>query len=232
MNETRQYLSSRRVRVTDCDENGNIRVDAIARYLQDIGYDDTDDIGVGDGGSWVARSIEIESTNPNRLPKRNDLVNLKTFCSGIGRAFAQRTVEISRDNGIELIAKTIWVCVNENGKPIPVPSWLNDAYPNAEKIKANNILSTAYSDQKSFKFKTRASDIDVNDHINNSIVFNIANEVAYETGSVFPSSLRVEYYLPFDKEIEADIHYELLVNGFNAWIVDANQLIASINWKL
>src|SRR5690606_26713487 len=108
-----------------CNDKGTIRVDALARYLQDIGYDDTDDIGVGDGGLWVARSIQMKLPEKEALPTRNEYVNLETYCGGVGKAFAQRVVNIETKANPEVQVETLttWVCIDENGKPTPIPQW-------------------------------------------------------------------------------------------------------------
>ena len=55
----RTFVGSRRVRLGDCSPGGRIRLDAIARYLQDLSDDDTRDAGLAQM-TWGVRRTVIE----------------------------------------------------------------------------------------------------------------------------------------------------------------------------
>jgi acyl-ACP thioesterase len=232
----RTFQSSRRVRVGDCDSTGTIRVDALARYLQDIGYDDTDDIGVGDGGMWVARSIEMNFDTPGNVPHRNDIVELETYCGGVGRAFAQRNVLITTQAGARISTSTIWVSVSEEGKPTAVPQWLLDAYPDAEQMSSKRKLPlidprNVEDDVEQIPWMLRASDFDINDHVNNAVAFDALCEVASTTAARQPRTIVVEYHQPIANSDNVTLYYRLTATGFESWLATSNSVSAAMVWS-
>ena len=49
----RVFREQRRAALGDCAPSGRMRLDAIARWLQDVAYDDVDDAGVAEQAVWV-----------------------------------------------------------------------------------------------------------------------------------------------------------------------------------
>lgn len=233
MTDHRVFTTSRRVRVGDCDGQGNVRIDALARYLQDIGYDDTEDIGVGDGGYWVARSISMSFESTPLVPQRNEFVHLSTYCSGIGRAFAQRNVEITTQAGAHINTSTIWVSLSEEGKPTEVPQWLMSAYPHTKKVSSARTLGLTDSsdpDVISVDWVLRASDYDINDHVNNAVAFDALYEVAHTVSAQPPAKVLVEYHQPIQSQDRAQLLYKTNDNGFDAWLASSNRIAAAMQW--
>ncbi len=234
MTTQRTFRSSRRVRVGDCDARGIVRVDALARYLQDIGYDDTDDIGVGDGGLWVARSITMTFPSAQCWPVRNEIIQLETYCGGVGRAFAQRNVEIETSAGEKIHTTTLWVSVNEAGKPIGVPQWLLDAYPDAKKVTSSRTLSVALPTDgvlAEHPWHLRASDFDINDHANNTVAFDALYEVAHVITAPLPLQVVIEYHQPIETADLTKLIYYVNDYGFQAWLVSNGIVAAAMQWK-
>lgn len=231
LNKDRKFTSSRRVRVSDCDEQGIARIDAIARYLQDIGFDDTNDIGVGDGGLWVARKVEIVFPQTANWPQRNDLVRLETFCGGVGSVCAQRMVNIFSAQE-EIKASTIWVHIDENGRPKKVPSWLGKAYPEAKKIKPPRLSKGSLDpkDRDKIEFFIRQSDFDVNGHVNNAVSFIALYEVGQKFEAKRPMKVEVEYKAPISSTDNIELFAELNDHGFEAQLISDNNIAWSMKW--
>ncbi len=92
----RTYSAQRLVRLGDVDAGGRLRLDAVARYLQDIATDDAVDAGLRSAMSWVVRRtvIRVERTARFREP-----LTLTTFASGYGRSWAERRTAIRGEQG-------------------------------------------------------------------------------------------------------------------------------------
>src|SRR5262249_60519235 len=61
----RTYSSRRRLRLSDLDERSRLRLDAIARFLQDVAIDDVQESGWGmPEHVWVVRRIRIDILRP------------------------------------------------------------------------------------------------------------------------------------------------------------------------
>ena len=88
----RSYTARRRVRLGDATPNGRLRLDAVARYLQDVANDDGRDADWSDPHWWVVRRTVIDvRTFPVYLQE----VDLTTWCGGVGSHWAERRTRIT-----------------------------------------------------------------------------------------------------------------------------------------
>ena len=96
----RTFSGQRRVRLGDCSPGGRLRLDATARYLQDLSDDDTRDAGLAQM-TWVVRRTVIDV---REFPTYLESVDMVTWCSGIGSRWAERRSHRRLDQ-----AATLWV---------------------------------------------------------------------------------------------------------------------------
>src|SRR5205085_7950762 len=92
----------------DCAPSGRIRLDALARWLQDVAYADVDEAGLAAAAVWVVRRTRIRV---QRFPRFGEKFLLSTFCSGLGRMWAERRTTVSllgQDVG-DVEAVSLWV---------------------------------------------------------------------------------------------------------------------------
>ena len=101
----RAFTATRRVRWGDVDRRGRLRLDGIARYLQDVSNDDTRDAALPDDGSWVVRRTEVVV---RRTVRFHEELALATWCGGTGSRWAERRVSVG--DGID--AASLWVYVD------------------------------------------------------------------------------------------------------------------------
>jgi acyl-ACP thioesterase len=112
----RRFTSTRRVRLSDTDETGRLRLDAVARYLQDVASDDWTDAGFDpDAHVWVVRRTWIEQLTPCGADEN---VELTTWCSGVGSAAAARRYSLRGDRGGALEAESIWIHLDRDHRPL------------------------------------------------------------------------------------------------------------------
>lgn len=228
---SRVFKAKRRVRVGDCDVHGNLRIDAVARYLQDVGFDDTNDLGLGDGGIWVARSIEIVAISKDNWPTRNQVVELETYCGGVGKVVAQRNVNIFNDGVKSIETKTLWVSLDQDANLSPIPTWLKDVYSNAESVSSKRQLSLKPKGE-SIDFPLRQTDLDINNHANNSLAFDALFEASHAVGVEDFSRVYIEYHAPIDIADDTEIRIETTNSGFNAWLITENHVACSMEWVI
>ncbi len=105
----RQYRASRLVRLSDVLPSGEARLDAVARYLQDVAADDGRDAGIANHMAWLVRKTVISL---RRRPHLEEPLDLVTWASGSGARWAERrtTISILGDPVVE--AASLWVCVD------------------------------------------------------------------------------------------------------------------------
>ena len=73
----RRFSTARKVRLGDVTPKGRVRLDAVARYLQDIATDDSLDGNYSEPHSWVVRRTAMWVTS---FPKYLDKIELTTWC--------------------------------------------------------------------------------------------------------------------------------------------------------
>jgi acyl-ACP thioesterase len=176
----RVFQAGRRVRAGDVDPCGRLRLDALARYLQDVSNDDTDDARLADPMGWVVRRTVIEQRHPARLGERLELV---TFCSGYGSRWAERRVSILGDRDASIDAATAWVHVDATGRPKALPAEFHALYDAAAGGRLVNARQThvplvpGAPGVEQFEWHPRATDLDVLDHVNNSVAWAVVEQL-------------------------------------------------------
>src|SRR5687768_373051 len=93
----RTFAARRNVRLSDRDAYGRVRLDAVARFLQDVAIDDVQETGWGmPWHLWFIRRIQIEVSKPLLVDREVEVV---TWCSALGAIAAGRRWSLSGDQG-------------------------------------------------------------------------------------------------------------------------------------
>lgn len=183
----RVFGSRRRVRLADAAPSGRLRLDACARYLQDIGNDDTADSGLDEeAGPWVVRRAVIDVTRP---PQWGEWVELATWCGGTGGRWAERRLSITgQDTGegpwVEM--DTLWIHLHpETHMPTRLPPSFFDVYgeeAGERKVSSKHRLSPPADDAvlKTRPWPLRHTDYDVMRHLNNASYWAALEDVLAE----------------------------------------------------
>src|SRR5262249_35834871 len=112
----RTFAASRPVRLSDVDVSGRLRLDAVARYLQDVAADDVLDAGWSpDEHIWVVRRTELDVRQPFVDDTRVELV---TWCAGTAAAAAARRTTVRGDRGGRIEAEMIWIHLGRDLQPL------------------------------------------------------------------------------------------------------------------
>ncbi len=107
--EGRRFATSTRARLGDVTRGGELRLDALVRYTQEISNDDTNDAGLEDDLAWVARSTVVDLVQAAGL---DETLALTTFCAGLGRTWAERRVRVIGDRGAHYDVATLWISID------------------------------------------------------------------------------------------------------------------------
>lgn len=160
----REFVNERRVQLGDVSASGRLRLDALARYLQDIAHDDGADGGAR--GHWVLRKMELTIA---RLPSFEEPVRLVTSCSGAGSRWAQRRTVVTGP-GADVEATALWVHLDASGRPAPLdPSFFATWGPDVPRVSARLRLDGPPPDVSRRPWPLRMTDVDVLGHVNNAI---------------------------------------------------------------
>ncbi len=164
----RVFEQALRPGLADAAPSGRIRLDSIARWVQDVAYADVDDAGVVDLSSWVVRRMRIRA---ERFPRFADHVRVQTWCSGAGRLWAERRVRFESEHGLVDVTG-IWVHLDPLTRlPVPMPESFDRIYAESalgRKVKARLRHPNPAGDEAESSWFFRATDVDIAEHVNNA----------------------------------------------------------------
>jgi acyl-ACP thioesterase len=195
----RTFVESRRVRLTDMDPRGRLRLDAMARFLQEIAIDDVDETGWGAPDHlWFVRRMRVDVVEPFLADRAVDLV---TWCSGLATVAAGRRWSLMGDRGGRIEVDSVWIHLDAQQRPARITRF--DAYANAagdRRVSARPQLADPPTDGPRSLWPLRASDVDLHGHVNNTVYWQAVEHVLLRTGPELsrPLQARVEFREPLD----------------------------------
>jgi acyl-ACP thioesterase len=194
---SRRYTAERRIRLSDTDGTGRLRLDAIARYLQDIASDDWEDAGLASEESvWVVRRTELELLTPFGGDER---VELATWCSGIAGSSAARRYSVRGDAGGRAEAESIWIHLDPELRPQRLDPRFLDVYgSSADGRRApTRFTLPAPEGVRGEPWRFRLTDEDRLGHVNNAAYWAPLEE-AWRGELAAPARAILEYRRPID----------------------------------
>lgn len=221
----RAYRASRTVRLGDAGIDGRLRLDTLARFLQDVAADDAADAGLRDA-TWVVRRTVLELDG---RPSVGDRIELTTFCGGLGGRWAERrTSVVGPTSRVE--ASSLWVYLDPaTQRPAPLPALFLDAYAEASggRKVGGRLQHPAPPQGEGAGLVTRpwplrASDFDVLGHVNNAVSWSVVDDVF---GGFASGRAELEYRLPI--EPATDVHVAVETGARLLWLVSGDGVHAS-----
>ena len=177
----RAYSARRRVRLGDATPLGRLRLDAVARYLQDIANDDSRDAEWSDPHWWVVRRTVVDV---HEFPAYLQEIDLVTWCGGLGSHWAERRTRIAATDGRTLVdAASLWVHVDsESLQPTRVPADIVESLESATSgrtVNARLMLKPAIfpsGPAVEAPWPLRFADFDAVGHMNNAAYWVVLEE--------------------------------------------------------
>jgi acyl-ACP thioesterase len=198
----RTFETTRTVRSTDVSPGGRLRLDAVARYLQEAAEDDITDAAWAPPYGWLLRRCAITVRS---YPSRGEVVRLCTFCSGTGQRWAERTTTLAGPAGEVMQARAIWVAIDRaSGEPVPLGPGFGRIYGESaqgHRVSARLSLPAPGGVGGGRDWPLRASDFDTAGHVNNTIHWIAVEEVLAQAGGPagtpwLPALAELEYHRP------------------------------------
>jgi acyl-ACP thioesterase len=191
----RRFRHAARVLLGDAAPDGRARLDALARWLQDAAYLDVVDAGFEGRGAWVVRRSRLDV---ERFPTFGEPLELTTWCSGLGKMWAERRTSVAGDRGGRVEATALWVFVDpDTGRPRPLDAeqvavWGSSA--GDRRVRARLTHEDPPADAPGTSWRFRAADLDIAQHVNNAAYWTVVEDDLAATGSVpEPVSAEVEH---------------------------------------
>jgi len=192
--ESRVFTTPSRVRLGDVSPKGRLRLDGIAKLMQDVATDDALDGAPEEDAGWVVRSTTIEV---EAWPRHREDLTVSTWCSGYGRRWAVRRTSLVGEDGGRVETSSLWIHVDrELGRPAPMS-------PTFFAVWGKGVVDTSVTARRRLPDKPvgrdrpwplRFSDFDALAHVNNAAYWVPAEEdLAARPALVAPLRAEIEY---------------------------------------
>ena len=166
--EGRTFSARRRVRLADLDRFGRVRLDAVARFLQDVAIDDVQETGWGvPDHLWFVRRIRIEVHEPLLADREVELV---TWCSGLAAIAAGRRWSLEGDAGGRIEVDSVWIHLGPDQRPARIEGF--DIYAetaHGRRVSTKLELPDPPPAAVRSPWPLRVSDVDLHGHVNNAV---------------------------------------------------------------
>ena len=178
------FVKTRPVRAGDVDAAKRIRLDAVARYLQDIGNDNIETAGAIDTHPlWIVRRSVIDVIRPAIWPES---LTMTRWCSAFSTRWANMRVRFDGSNGALIETEGFWIHISaESGMPTrmsddfmkPLEQSTDEHRLKWKRVIADNAPDATAPDVIDTPFSLRVTDIDPFDHVNNAVYWQAVEEV-------------------------------------------------------
>lgn len=223
----RVYRHRRRVQLADASPKGRMRLDAVARFLQDVSDEDTTEIGLDPSAPWVVRRVVLRV---DAFPVFREQADVATWCSGVGGRWAERRVTIRTDVG-RVEAAVLWIHLDQALRPAKLPALFDEVYtPVAagRTVRARLHHDRPPDDAPASPFALRFTDTDLMDHVNNAVAWVPVEEALARRPELrAPLRVSVEHPAPLDSFADAQVQLVDAQDGFDLWLRDGDTVCAS-----
>jgi acyl-ACP thioesterase len=226
---SRVFRTSRSVRLGDADRSGRLRLDALARHLQDVAIDDYADSGIDqDRVVWVVRRSAVRVP---RWPCYQERLTYATFCTGMGAQWAERRTSVTGDAGGQIEAAVLWVATDPgSGRPAPPPPRFAELWGvtgDTRRLSAR-LLQPPPPVDGGRPWAVRATDLDVVGHANNAMqLAAVEDELAQRLPGRIPVTAVCEYRTPIDADDRVSVVSQVGGATLRAWLVSPRGLHAA-----
>lgn len=203
----RVFAARRRIRLADMDERGRLRLDGVARFLQDVAIDDVEETGWGAPEHlWFVRSIRVDVLAPFLADRE---VDLTTWCSGMAAIAAGRRWSLRGDGGGRIEVDSVWIHLGPDAVPARIEGF--GAYEEAtggRRVSTKLELPDPPADAARTPWPLRATDVDVHGHLNNAVYWQAVEERLRRAGPDPRRPLRafLDYRRPIDLGDPVELH--------------------------
>lgn len=163
----------------EVDPSGMVHLEVMARWMQEIAVADALDADLPEEGAWIIRRA---TARVERMPRFPELLELRTWCSGIAASVAARRTTIAGDLGARVEAEAIWVHVDPGARrPIRLPESFRERFgASAAGERPRTSLRHPAEPPDSadaLEWRFGESDLDLAGHVNNTIYWRLAEEL-------------------------------------------------------
>lgn len=219
-----------KVRLSDTDATGRLRLDAVARFLQDAAIDDVEETGWGAPDHlWVLRSVRVDVIAPCL---EDAAVEIRTWGSSFSSLAAGRRWSLVGDAGGSVEVDSTWIHLDGNARPARVGDGF-EAYAEAAQGRVTSTkltLEPPTLDRARTAWPLRATDVDRMGHVNNASYWGAVEHRldGRKPDLRTPHRARLEYRHPIDLGDEVELVEEADDEAYLAGFVVADAVHAVV----
>src|SRR5579875_3384106 len=182
------------LRVADIDRTGRLRLDSAARHIQDIGQDQLREMGFEETHPlWIVRRTMVDLVRPIEF---NDMLRMRRWCSGTSNRWCEMRVRIDGRKGGLMESEAFWININRETQG---PARIADDFieglrrtTNVDRLRWKAYLRAGSRDDalEIHEYPVRVTDIDLFDHMNNSVYWSVIEEYLASHPELLTAPLR------------------------------------------
>jgi acyl-ACP thioesterase len=211
------------LRVGDIDRAGRLRFDAACRHIQDIGSDQLREMGFEETHPlWIVRRTMIDLIRPIEF---QDTLRMRRWCSGTSNRWCEMRVRIdgTRNGGL-IESEAFWININRETQG---PARISDDFleglrrtTSVDRLRWKAYLKAGSREDAAQirDYPVRVSDIDIFDHMNNSVYWTVIEDYLYSHQELLKAPLRVT--IEHDLPVALGDKLEILVHEYPAGSTD------------
>lgn len=164
----RTFRAAYKIRLSDTDEHGRVRLDAVARFLQDAAIDDVEETDWGAPDHlWVLRSVRIDVVRPFL---DDAVVEIHTWASSLSSLAAGRRWSLAGDAEGSIEVDSTWIHLDKDARPARIGTGFED-YARATQGRVTSTrltLEPPALERPRVVWSLRTTDVDRMGHVNNA----------------------------------------------------------------
>lgn len=183
------------LRVGDIDRNGRLRMDSACRHIQDVGQDHLRELGFEETHPlWIVRRTMVDLIRPIEF---QDMLRLRRWCSGTSNRWCEMRVRVDGRKGGLIESEAFWININRETQG---PARIADDFlevlqktTTVDRLRWKGYLTAGSRDDADQirHFPVRFTDIDLFDHVNNSVYWSVVEDYLASYPELLDKPLRV-----------------------------------------
>ena len=210
------YQHDKKINFYDLDAEGNMKLTALLKYINDASWYSAEAIGVGMRDTlkydmvFLMQRFGIKIFN---IPKMDETIKIRTWPGQSTRsAFKRQGVICSAGDEVIIEWESLWVLIDINERRIKRPNQLPIEFPTYGKqgveIAAKKIKIPTTTKLASYHHIVQYSELDVNGHMNNAIYADLVTNIL---AKIEKHSMNSHKEVQFNYVNEAKLYDEILV---------------------
>jgi acyl-ACP thioesterase len=174
------YRTAWRVATGDIGADLNLRLDSVARYIQEVGAENLVDAGEAEEHPhWLVQRTVIDVIEPIDFP--ND-VSFSRWCSALSSRWCTMRVDLVGSDGGRIETEGFWIAINAKTlTPQRVSETLVEKFASTtevHRLRWSPWLTDPGNLDGQVPFPLRRTDIDIFEHVTNTAYWHAVHEVA------------------------------------------------------